>query len=173
MKRCLIIAALGILLAVLPHSIGSAEEERVAEEAHRDLVKLQGKWEMTFRDGGRTIHNVQTIKGTKSTGDRFNDKGELLHSHTADFKLSVNDQVRVFTFFDLRVTAGPQKGQGFKGPVSFIYVLKPDAWIEARGLMADQQDGDPSLLTWQRIAKEKVAKNSKQTQVFASADPLR
>ncbi len=173
MKRCFIIAVFGILLAGLPHSVCSAEEDRIDDEAQRDLTKLQGKWETTLRAGGRTILNVQTIKGTKSTVERFDEKGELLQSHTADFKLNVNDQVRVFTFFDLRVTAGPQKGKGFNGPLSFIYVLKPAVWIEARGLMADQRDGEPRLMIWKRVVEDKVTTNFKQAQFLALEDQLR
>lgn len=158
MKTFFVIAASAIGLAALPH-FAVVADDRVPDEVQRDLAKLQGKWETMLRAGGQTIHNVQTIKDTTSTVERFDEQGVLLHRHTADFKLSVKDQIRVFTFFDLRVTAGPQKGRGFKGPLSFIYVLKPSAWIEARGLLTDQNDGDPRLMTWQRIVKNKVASN--------------
>jgi len=114
---------------------------------------------MTVRTRDGMIRSVQTIDGTTSTVDRYDGRGELIQSHTAHFKLHITDQVRVLTCFGLEVTAGPRKGLTFKGPLSFIYVLNRDSWVEARGLLVDQEDGEPRLVVWKCVA-EKLAANS-------------
>ena len=152
------IPAIVAFLAVLLPNVALPAEEGRADAAERDLAALKGKWEMTMRTRGGTIRSVQTIHGTTSTVDRYDARGEVVESHTARFKLDVTDRVRVLTFFDLEVTAGPKKGLNFKGPLSFIYVLNRDSWVEARGLMIDQEDGEPRLLVWKRVT-EKLAAN--------------
>lgn len=150
------IAVIVAVLAVLLPSVALSAEEEPADAAKRDLAALQGKWEMTVRTGDGMIRSVQTIDGTTSTVDRYDERGALIQSHTAHFKLRITGQVKVLTFFDLEVTAGPRKGLKFKGPLSYIYVLKRDTWVEARGLLVDQEDGDPRLLVWKRLT-EKLA----------------
>lgn len=152
------IVVIGAFLAVLlPSGALSAEKER-ADATKGDLAALRGKWEMTSRTRDEMMRSVQTIDGTTSTVDRFDARGELIQSHMAHFKLHLTDQVKVFTCFDLEVTAGPRKGLKFKGPLSFICVLKRDSWVEARGILLDQDDGDPRLLVWKRVAEKLAAK---------------
>jgi hypothetical protein len=151
------VVIVAFLAVLLPNAALSAEEER-ADATERDLAALRGKWEMTVRTRDGTIRSVQTIDGTTSTVDRYGGRGELIQSHTAHFKLNITDQVRVFTYFDLEVTAGSRKGVKFKGPLSFIYVLERDTWVEARGLLVDQEDGEPRLVVWKRVT-EKLAAN--------------
>lgn len=157
MKTWSVIATLTLIFANAVPARGVADDDQPRNEVKRDLANLQGKWETTLRAGDKTIRNVQTIDGGQSKVDRFDSDGVLIHSHTASFKLSVENHVRIFTFFDLRVTEGPQKGGRFKGPRSFIYVLDGDVWTEARGLLADQPDGKPRLMHWKRLAEDKVA----------------
>ncbi len=156
MKGITLIVA--FLAVCIPNAALSAEKQP-ADAAQADLARLRGKWEMTVRTTNGLIRSVQTIDGTTSTVDRYDGNGQLTQSHTAHFKLQVTDQVRVLTFFDLEVTAGPAKGRKFKGPLSYIYVVTPDTFVEARGLMVDQKDGPPSLLVWKRV-NEKLAANS-------------
>lgn len=154
------IAVIVAFLAVLlPIGALSAGEER-ADAAKEDLAALRGKWEMTLRTRDGVIRSVQTIAGTTSMVDRYDAAGKLIQSHTAQFKLRVTDQIKVFTYFDLEVTAGPNKGLIFKGPLSFIYVLNRDSWVEARGILVDQEDGEPRLMVWKRVA-EKLAANKR------------
>jgi len=170
MKSATCLAIYIVLLFGVSSPMLLADDDRAADEAKRDLEKLQGKWETTLRAGGQPIHNVQTIKGTTSTVERFDEKGQLVHSHSASFKLSVKDRVRIFTFFDLRVTDGPRKGQRFQGPLSFIYALNDDVWTEARGLLADQRDGNPRMTFWKKIVKDEVALRASPRH-FPRADP--
>ena len=143
--------------------------ERPADFVKKDLAKLQGKWESKIRTKIGVIRTVQTIAGTTSIVDRYDDKNNLVQSHTAQFKLSATDEVRIFTFFDLEVTAGPRKGLKYKGPHSFVYVVKKDSWIEARGLLIDQKDGEPRLTVWKRIP-QKVANIGGTLEVQSTAN---
>lgn len=145
-----------------PSSFANDEAPR-NELANRDLAALQGRWETTLRTRAGAIQNVQTIAGNQSTVDRFNEDGVLVESHTAQFRLRITPDVRVLTYFDLEVTNGPRQGQKFKGPKSFVYVLKNEAWVEARGILTDQQDGPPRMVVWRKIADENVAGTGSQS----------
>jgi hypothetical protein len=147
-----------VLLAGVPSSALPAEKEPLADAVKSDLAKLQGKWEMIASAGDRMIRSVQTIDGTISTVDRFDKKGELIQSHTAQFRLQVTDRVRILAFFDLEVTTGPNKGLKFKGPLSYIYAIHRDSFVEARGFLVDQEDGDPRLIIWRRAVDKVAAK---------------
>jgi hypothetical protein len=149
---------MGASLAVLISGAALPAADEPSDAVRRDLAELRGKWEMTVRTKDGILRSVQTIDGTASTVDRYDARNELLESHTAKFKLQITDQIRVFTYFDLEVTAGPRKGLGFKGPLSFIYTLDRDSFVEARGLLANQEDGEPRLLVWKRVT-EKLAVN--------------
>ena len=144
------LAAVAVFAALAPNQL----PERKADPAEQDLAQLQGAWELTLPHAGGAIRSVQTIDGNTSIVDRYDQQGQLLHSHTAQFKLETRDGVCLLTFFDLVVTAGPQQGRTFKGPRSLIYTLRGDTWIEARGLLRAQSDEEPRLLTWKRVAKE-------------------
>jgi hypothetical protein len=46
-------------------------------------------------------------------------------------------------------------------PASRVTSVYDDIWTAARGLLADQRDGDPRLMFWKRIVRDKVTTNRK------------
>jgi uncharacterized protein (TIGR03067 family) len=120
-----------------------------------DLAKVQGTWQLK-QAGGR--HTVKVIKGNMTTLTRYDENGAVIHAHTSEFKLEVKDSVRIHTWSNLEVTEGPQKGQ--KSPeglsFSYIYTVDKDTWVEARGLLVGQRDGQPRLHVWKRVSNEGV-----------------
>jgi len=115
-----------------------------------DLRKFQGQWETTYKIQDRTIRSVQVIRGKKSTVTRFDENGAVSDAHTAEFVLAISGRIKVFTYFNLEVTAGPLKGSRFPERRSFVYRLEDDWFLEAYGLLIDQRE-QPSVLTWRRI----------------------
>ena len=114
-----------------------------------DLRKFEGQWETTYKTQDRTIRSVQVIRGKKSTVTRFDENGAVSDAHTAEFVLTISGRIKVFTYFNLEVTAGPLKGSRFLERRSFVYRLEDDWFLEAYGLLIDQRE-HPSILTWRR-----------------------
>jgi hypothetical protein len=98
----------------------------------------------------RTVRSVQVIQGNKSTVTQFDEKGAVLEAHGAEFTLAISGRVKVFTYFNLEVTAGPLAGRRFPQRRSFIYRLEDDWFVEAYGLLMDQPE-QPSVLVWRRL----------------------
>jgi len=134
--------------------------DKEAAVLKEDLRKFEGKWEMTNKIQDRAIRSVQTIEGNKSTVTRFDEKGAVLDAHVAEFELAISGRVKVFTYFNLEVTAGSLKGSRFPQRRSFIYRLEDNWFLEAYGLLVDQRE-QPSVLTWRRL-KDHLAANPEQ-----------
>lgn len=49
--------------------------------------------------------------------------------------LALTGRLRIFTFFNNVITAGPQKGQIDKAPTSFVYRVTGDTFFEVNGLL--------------------------------------
>jgi hypothetical protein len=84
---------------------------------------------------------VKLIDGNKETFSRY-DGETLILQHTADFDVKTTDRVSIFTFRNLVVTAGPNKGVVQKDRVSYLNQIKGDELYYAFGLMND--DAEPS-----------------------------
>jgi hypothetical protein len=129
----------------------AGDEKSDVVTAETDLANIQGSWELTFESNGKTVRTVKEIKGNKTTLTRYDEKGDVIHAHTSEFKLDVSGRVRIHTFFNLEVTAGEGKGEKFQGPHSYVYALYGDTWIEVQGLLVDQLDNDARLYRWTRL----------------------
>jgi hypothetical protein len=159
-----IIGCIGSCAFLFFLSAGSGGEPKPADKEaailKEDLRKFEGKWEMTYETQGRAIRSVQTIEGKKSTVTRFDEKGAVLDAHVAELELAISGRIKVFTYFNLEVTAGPLRGKQFPQRRSFIYRLENDWFLEAYGLLMDQRE-QPSVFTWRRL-KDHLAANTEQ-----------
>jgi len=127
------------------------EKNGEAEAVEKELAKLQGTWELTRRAGNRTMRSIKVINGNKTTLTRYTEDGDVFWAHTSEFRLTITGKVRVFTFFNLEVTAGPSKGAKTEQRSSFIYRVDDDSLAEARGLLVDQGEEEPRLVIWKRV----------------------
>ena len=150
------------LIAALWGACGSAtfawqDEAKTPEQILKDdLAKLQGKWAATRRVGNQIVRSVKVIDGNRTTLTRSTGDGEVFWAHTSEFKLSINGRVKIFTFFNLEVVAGPQKGAKSPDPIAFVYQVDDDSLAEAHGFVLGQQDGAPRIQIWKRV-KDQVA----------------
>jgi len=139
-----------------------AEKPQEEEMLAKDLEQLQGTWELVRQVQGRTLRSVKVITGHKTTLTRHDQQGTAYWAHTSQFKIAISGRVRIFTFFNLDVTAGPSKGQRVEYSTSFIYRVDSHSLIEGHGLMIGQNDGEPRLVVWKRVHK-KVASHGTRT----------
>ena len=146
-------ALLASIFAVL--AIGGEDTPKKDEDtpkkdsAKEDLAQAQGKWIQTFEVGGLKRRQIKHIEGNKETVSIYQGE-ELLAQWTVEFEIKRTDNVKIFTFPNITVTAGEGKGTTTPGPYSYLFQIRDDKWIEVHGLMNNDK-GTPSLVTYERM----------------------
>ena len=123
----------------------------------QDLEALQGRWERKITGGDDNARKgearaVKEVKGSQETVTYYDDAGKPVRATTADFKLERSGRVKLYTFANLKVTLGDDKGDaGASQPISYIYRVDGDVYHEAHGLLVDSPAGStPFVARWDR-----------------------
>ena len=123
----------------------------IADDNADEMKRLQGRFERTYANAAGTIFRVvKDVTGDQSVVTSYDDVGNVIEAHTSTFKIEKRGPVRVFSFFNLIVTAGPQKGAVEFATRSYIYRIDGDMIGEAWGLL-DGDDSPPRMLYWRRV----------------------
>jgi len=139
MKQLILLSAI-LIFGTIVYSAEPAPEE--------DYQILEGKWVRNDQDSkGSPLRVEQEISNKISTVSVYDRNGALVHSHQAKFRLQRTSDVSLFTYFDLKVLEGPNKGRQQKTPITFVYRVKDNKFIQVEGIM--KGDKTPlRLLTW-------------------------
>ena len=122
----------------------------------QDLEALQGRWERPLKGEDRDSSHgaaraVKEVKGNRETVTYYDDAGKAVYATTADFKLELSGRVKLYTFSNLKVTVGQDKGGGADKPISYIYRVEGDRYYEGHGMLVDSPAGStPGVSRWQR-----------------------
>src|SRR5688500_9675027 len=103
-----------------------------ADDVKEDLAKIQGKWERTITENGATVHVIKEHKDDQTTFTRYRENGEVLQQHKSQFKLRKTPDVKIFTYTNVEVTDGPNKGVKLDGEFLFAYQFKGNQFYEFR-----------------------------------------
>jgi hypothetical protein len=125
---------------------------KAADDNDVEMKKVEGRYERFVRNqAGVTFRTVkEEFANGQSIVTTYDDVGNVVVAHTATFKVEKRGTVRVFSFFNLTVIAGPQKGHTEVGTNSFIYRVDDESFTEVYGLL----EGDPNpplMIVWKRI----------------------
>ena len=93
---------------------------------------------------------VKQVGGDTETVTTYGPGGEVLSAHTAKVKLSRRGDVPVYTFYDHRITAGPEAGRSESAPRSYVYRLRGDELDEVWGLLPGQEQREIVVKRWRR-----------------------
>jgi uncharacterized protein (TIGR03067 family) len=120
--------------------------------AAKDLEIVQGLWERQEPSDSQASYRRATkdIQGNKETVSYYDARGALVRRHKVDFTLSRMGDVKVFTYTQMEVTDGPQKGSKFPGPVSYVYWANDRYFREAWGFLPGQEAPPAVLYVWKR-----------------------
>ncbi len=124
-----------------------------AEEPLEAAKAVQGKWVRHQDTANGRVKIVKEHNGQRTIVTAYDDKANVLYSHESEFKVELSGKVRIFTFFNRVITAGPNSGQKIKEPVSFVYRIVENRFIEVHGIL----DGDanaPNMIIWDRITDD-------------------
>jgi hypothetical protein len=148
------------VVAVCAALLGGAAPAADRASADDDLKALQGTWERTQvlpdqpgEPGKRTGRVVKVVTGNRETVTTFDADGKVTYAHAVEFRLEREGKVRVFTFFNREVTAGPTKGQKVAEPSSYIYRLTGDGFEEVWGFLPGQEKRDLLAAKWKRARR--------------------
>ena len=146
MRRCL--TSLPVVFLVLL-SIASVAR---CETASDDMQKVQGRWERDLFGpaGERTGRAVKEITGNHETITLYDLEDRITHRHKVEFKLEMAGAVKLFTFTNLEVTDGSDKGRKTPGPISYIYRVDAKQFVEAWGFLPGQETHPAEMFTWSR-----------------------
>lgn len=142
MKHTILLAAI-LLLSTNVFSAEPAPEE--------DYQAVEGKWTRNDKDGnGAPLRIEQELSEKVSKFRVYDASGRVIHAHQAKFRLQRMSDANLFTYYDLEVLAGPNKGKLQKAPRSFIYRVKENQFIQVEGVLKD--DKTPLMMTvWWKV----------------------
>jgi hypothetical protein len=141
-SKAIIATAAFLLLAT--SALGDEEE----------LKRHQGRFERNFTNAaGAAFRSVREVVGNQSTVKTFDDMGNLLDAHVSTIKAEKQGQVHVLSFFNLLITAGPNKGHTDPATRSYIYRIDGDNFAEAWGLL-EGDSSPPRILIWRKMKGE-------------------
>jgi hypothetical protein len=151
MKQAILFCSLLVAVGVPSLSANEGEEGKNDKAIKEDLALVQGAWERMLQDGqGNTYRVTKEIKGDKETITYFGQDDKAVHAHTVDFKLERWGKVKIFTYSNMVITAGPHMGEKHPGPFSYVYKVDKDTFFEVIGAMLDDPRPVESF-AWKRI----------------------
>ena len=136
-----------LLIALLPTFARGEDDAANAAE----MARLAGRFERTVKnEAGTEFRVVKDVAGDQSTVTTYDDVGQVVTAHTSTFKVEDRAGLRVLTFYNLKATAGPDKGREQPAPQSYIYRLEGNNFAEAWGLLPDDKS-PPRIIFWKRV----------------------
>ena len=126
-------------------SVGWAEDKR---------ANLEGKWERQQKgEDGEPLRIVKEHEAGRTTLTVYDEAGKVAHQHKSKYKLKETAQVRIFTYSDIVVTSGPNKGKTTAGPFSYVYRIAGDSFYEVREILLHDK-GPPNIIVWKRVKRK-------------------
>jgi hypothetical protein len=120
-----------------------------AEEPDTLLREVQGKWTRRLATPQGQLRIVKEHKGNRTIVTAYDDKENVVYSHQSEFTVAQSGKVRILTFSNREITAGAGAGAKFVAPVSFVYRVAGDRFIETHGLLDDEATA-PTMIVWER-----------------------
>ena len=118
------------------------------------VADVEGRWERQAKDEkGKPNRIVKQHRAGETTLSVYDEEGKLVHQHQSKYKLSESGEVQIFTYFGMKATAGPAKGQERTGARAYVYRIHGDSFFEFRGALRDDT-APPGTTVWQRVKDE-------------------
>lgn len=119
-----------------------------AAEPDELLKAVQGKWVRFQNAPGGKVTLIKEHRDQKTILTAYDERKRVLYSHTSEFTVEQSGRVKVFTFRNRTVTAGPDKGQQQKEPMSYVYRVVDGKFLEVRGVL-DDDPNPPAMILWE------------------------
>ena len=152
----LVLASLSVALPAVSRA-AEPEKESGAKSNADDLKIIQGMWEREEPSGTQASYKRATkeIRGNKETVSYYDAENRLVRRHNVDFTVSRMGDVKIFTYTQMEITEGPQKGTKNPGPVSYVYWANDKFFREVWGFLPGQEAPPVVLYIWKRADDER------------------
>ena len=156
MLRTMATWALALFTVVVAGCAGngkSGDSSRGHTTAGGDAARLQGAWEQLPDEGPAATPKQRVVKqvnGDTETVTTYGADGKVMSAHTAKIRLARRGDVPVYTYYDRRITAGPEQGRTDAAPRSYVYRLRGDDFDEVWGLLPGQEQREVVVKRWKR-----------------------
>jgi hypothetical protein len=132
-------------------SVAKIDELVIVDPIAEDQKAIQGKWTTEITSGDGEVFQIEkVVTGNSDVYSEYDANGNLIHAHTAEFRLSRDGQTRVFTFFNYEITAGQNVGFRNPKPRSFLYRIDDDVMYEVWGLRESDASSRLNVMVWTR-----------------------
>lgn len=116
-----------------------------------EVRRLQGRYERTVKnEAGTEFRVVKEVVGSQTTVTTYDDVGNVVEAATSTFKTEKRGEIRVWTYFNKLVTAGPAKGRQQLESRSYIYRSDDNNFAEVWGLL-ESDPTPPRMFVWKRL----------------------
>lgn len=123
-----------------------------AEEAE-GVDPVAGAWQRSVSTPQGDYHFLKTHVNGKTTLRVTGPDGAVVESKTSEYRVSETDSVRIFTYFNNVITAGPNAGGRAPGESSYVYRIAEDRFFEVHGMLKGD-DGPVQVIVWERVPLE-------------------
>jgi hypothetical protein len=117
------------------------------------LKEVQGTWVRKQQSPNGLVTIIKDHTGTKTILTAYDDQKNVIYSHTSEFTVEPSGKVNVFMFRNRTITAGPNAGQTIVEPVSFIFRIANNQFIEVQGVLRGDTN-PPNMLIWERVKED-------------------
>ena len=156
LATCAAIGSAVALAVVTTGCAGNAKSNDRPGSAANDVAQLQGTWQQQPTEGPAASPGERVVKqvsGNSETVTTYGADGKVINAHTAKFELERRGGVPVYTFYDRRITAGPEQGRSEGAARSYVYRLRGDEMAEVWGLLQGQEQREITVIRWRRVGQ--------------------
>ena len=147
--------AASAILFTLPAARAADPKSDSGPGPSEDLKVIQGVWERRETDDKASYRRAtKDIRGNKEIVTYYDEKGAVVRRHQVDFTVARMGDVKVFTYTEMEVIEGPQKGTKMPGPVSYVYWANDKYFREAWGFLPGQENPPALLLVWRKVGRD-------------------
>jgi hypothetical protein len=122
------------------------------QESPDDLDQIQGLWERSERVGLLATRRVtKEIEGNRETVTYYTPNGQVESAQQVTISVRRAGPVRIFSYGQMKYTAGPQAGTASDQQAEYLYKIVDDKFVEMWGVLEPDRD-TVNVLVWQRAA---------------------
>ena len=137
-------------------SSSTPESARGAEiETSSIAEQIKGKWVLYRETPNGRYMTIKVHNGTESIVTTYDPKLKEVYSHRSEYTLDDSGPVNVFTYRNKKVLTGRDAGAAVEGPVSYLFRIEGERFLEVHGMMKGDTRG-PSLNVWERLKKDPI-----------------
>ena len=117
--------------------------------------QIKGKWVIYRESPQGKYMTIKVHNGRETIVTTYDPNLKEVYSHRSEYTLDDSGPVNVFTYRNKKVLVGRDAGATVEGPVSYLFRIDGERFLEVHGMMKEDTRG-PSLNVWERLKKDPI-----------------